>query len=118
MADPAGKILILEDDPGIAQLEMRRLERAGHAVELASTADQARRILKRGGVELLVLDYLLNTDATGLDIYREFRDEGLAVPSILVTGFTDEAMLTQAIRAGIRDFLPKNADFLDYLVPT
>ena len=119
MADPVpDMILILEDDQGVAQLERRRLERAGYRAEVVATAAEARRALVRGGVALMVLDYQLNEALTGLEFYRDLRGAGLNVPSILVTGRSDEDILTQAIRAGIRDFLSKTADFLDFLVPT
>ena len=110
-------ILILEDDAGTAQLERRGLERAGHRVEVAPSAEAARVILERGGVDLLVLDYKLGGAANGLEVYRELRASGLDVPSMLVTGFSDAAMLAEAIRSGIRDFLPKNEAFLDFFVP-
>ena len=111
-------ILILEDDDGIAQLERRRLERAGYRVQVAATPASAREILGSGGIDLLILDYLLNNAFNGLEFYQSLREGAIAVPSILVTGFSDEAMLAQAIRIGIRDFLPKTTDFLDFLVPT
>src|ERR1019366_3745891 len=38
-------------------------------------------------------------------------------PAILATGFSDEATLLQALRAGVRDFVPKTADYLNYLAP-
>ncbi len=113
-----GTILILEDDAGIAQLERRRLERAGFATDLCVSPDQARTALIRGGIDLLVVDYYLNDSTDGLEFHRSLRDAGLNVPSILVTGRSDEAMLTEAIRSGIRDFLPKTPEFLDFLVPT
>jgi PAS domain S-box-containing protein len=118
MAQIEGTILVLEDDPGVARLERLRLERAGFAVAAAETDDDARRLIERGGIDLMLLDYRLAGNASGLDFYRELKDAGLAVPSILVTGFGDELMLTEAIRTGIRDFLPKTLDYLDFLVPT
>ena len=118
MDDPhPATILILEDDAGIALLERRRLERAGHTVAVAASAESARAIVADGGIDLLVLDYQLNGPANGLEVYRDLRAAGMNVPSILVTGFSDEAMLAEAIRSGIRDFLPKSESFLDYLVP-
>jgi signal transduction histidine kinase len=118
MDDPRpATILILEDDPGVAQLERRRLERAGHRVEVSTSAEEARAILARGGVDLLVLDYKLDGSANGLEVHRELRASGLDIPSMLVTGYSDEAMLTEAIRSGIRDFLPKNEGFLDFFLP-
>src|SRR4051812_21705366 len=113
-----GTILVLEDDPGVARLERLRLERAGFSVSAAETDAVARRLIEGGGIDLMLLDYQLAGNASGLDLYRELKAAGLAVPSILVTGYSDEAMLAEAIRTGIRDFLPKTSDYLDFLVPT
>ena len=112
-----GKILILEDDEGVARLERRRLERAGYEVALAATTDEARALLAADGIALMLVDYRLGGALSGLDFHRQLRDEGVVVPSILVTGLSDEAMLADAIRSGLRDFLPKNEEFLEYLVP-
>jgi PAS domain S-box-containing protein len=111
-------ILILEDDPAIAHLERARLDRAGYDVRVASTAVEARELIERGGIALLVLDYRLEGETSGLDFHNELQAAGLRVPSILVTGFGDEAMLARALRAGVRDFLPKTPDYLDFLAPT
>jgi two-component system CheB/CheR fusion protein len=111
-------ILILEDDPGVAHLERARLLRAGYKVKIAETAPEARRLLEEGGTDLMVLDHRLKGGASGLDFHRELREARLEVPSILVTGFGDSGTLLQALRAGVRDFLPKTPDYLDYLVPT
>jgi signal transduction histidine kinase len=111
-------VLILEDDPGIAALESRRLARAGYRVQVASTSQQARQALEQGGVSLILLDHRLSGQENGLDFHVRLREAGLAVPSILVTGFGDEATLAQALRTGIRDFIPKTPNYLDYLVPT
>ena len=116
--EPLGMILILEDDPGVAHLERARLLRAGYQAQVAQTAEDARRLLAQGGMDLMVLDHRLKGGANGLDFYHELRAAGLDVPSILVTGFGDSGTLLQALRAGVRDFLPKTPDYLDYLVPT
>src|SRR5262249_19034877 len=40
---------------------------------------------------------------------------GHEVPVILVTGFGNEALVIQAMRAGVRDFVTKTAEYLEYL---
>jgi signal transduction histidine kinase len=118
MADfGGGTILILEDDTGIAQLEKKRLERAGYSAVIAESPDEAREAIRNGPVGLLLLDYRLKGYVNGLDFYSALREAGLNVPSILITGFSDEGVLAQALRVGIRDFLPKTPDYLDYVVP-
>src|SRR5688572_22451423 len=102
----SGAILVLEDDPGIGRLETRHLERAGHRVELATNTTAAREILSRGRIELLILDYQLAEPTNGLEFYRSLLHEGCDVPAILVTGFGDENRVIEAMRAGVRDFVP------------
>jgi signal transduction histidine kinase/methylmalonyl-CoA mutase cobalamin-binding subunit len=114
----AGTILVLEDDPGIGRLQTRQLERAGHRVALAATTARAREILHDENVTLLILDYQLAEPTNGLEFYRSLLDEGCDVPAILVTGFGDEARVIEAMRAGVRDFIPKTPNFVELVAPT
>jgi diguanylate cyclase (GGDEF)-like protein/PAS domain S-box-containing protein len=113
--DERATILIVEDDPGVATLERRYLERAGHAV--VSVADTAAAVsaLAAGGVDLLVLDDNLAGDRTGLAFYRDLQAAGHALPVIMVMGRSDEATIVAALRAGVRDFVTKSPAYLDYL---
>ncbi len=111
-----GTVLIVEDDPGIARLEALRLGRAGYEVAQAATAEEAMAAVRRGGIDLIVLDQRLRGDVSGLDFYGQLRAAGHDTPAILVTGLGDEETLIRAIRAGLRDFVPKTPDYLDDLV--
>ena len=110
-------VLIVEDDVGVARLVRARLERAGHAVECVTTSEAGMERVGRGGVDLLVLDQQLPGGVSGLQLYERVKAAGFDVPAILATGFSDEATMLQAIRAGVRDFVPKTADYLNYLTP-
>src|SRR5688500_2335592 len=100
-AGSSGTILVLEDDPGIGRLLIRRLERAGYHVEHATNTTAARQIIARGKVELLILDYQLAEPTNGLEFYRLLLSEGCDTPAILVTGFGDENRVIEAMRAGL-----------------
>jgi signal transduction histidine kinase/methylmalonyl-CoA mutase cobalamin-binding subunit len=115
---PIGAILVLEDEPGIGRLQRLQLERAGHQVALATDTAQAREILAIGRVALLVLDYQLPEPINGLEFYRSLVAEGCDVPAILVTGYGDETLIIEAMRAGVRDFIPKTPNFVELVVPT
>ena len=108
------RVLIVEDDLGVATLQQRQLERAGYEVAVATTPDDALETVKQGTTNLVVLDLRLG-DASGLDLYEKLKIEGWHVPAILVTGFADQASAVRALRAGVRDFVPKSADYLEYL---
>jgi two-component system cell cycle sensor histidine kinase/response regulator CckA len=108
-------VLIVEDDPGVTALEQRRLERAGYAVVTSMTAEQALAALKRAVVDLILLDFRLSGNVDGLDFYTQVKNAGFDVPVILVTGYSNEATVIRALRIGVRDFVTKSVEYLDYL---
>jgi PAS domain S-box-containing protein len=108
-------VLVVDDDEGILRLARKSLERAGCRVAICAGVDAARERLAEGGPDLLVLDYQLSGPETGLDFFRRLRAEGVRIPAILVTGFTDESRVIEALRAGVSDVVPKAGDYLDYL---
>lgn len=108
-------ILIVEDDSSVAQLQCRRLETAGYDVVVAATAEEALAYARTGDLDLAILDYLLHGGVTGLDLFEQFKAAGLALPVIIVTAFGEEETVIKALRAGVSDFVPKTAAYLDYL---
>jgi PAS domain S-box-containing protein len=110
-------ILLVEDERGVARLEQLRLERAGHTVLTATSAEEALQHVSRGGIELIVLDQGLQAGVSGLEFLRQIKAAGHNVPAILVTGLQQESLLVEALRAGVRDFVPKTVHFLNHLEP-
>jgi len=108
-------ILIIEDDPGVARLQQRRLERAGYRVVSVGTSQEGMQKLDEGGVDLVLLDYRLADNRNGLEVYAQLKEAGHDLPVILVTGFSDEVTVIQALRVGVRDFVTKSVEYLDYL---
>jgi PAS domain S-box-containing protein len=109
------RVLVVEDDPGVATLERRQLERAGYDVVVAARPEEAVAAVQGGGISLAVLDLRLADGASGLDLYQRLKAEGWNIPAILVTAFADQGVTISALRAGIRDFVPKSADYLEHL---
>jgi len=112
---PTAHVLVVDDDAGILRLARKSLERAGCRVELCETVDAAHRAILANAPDLIVLDYQLDSAETGLDFFRRLRSEGVRIPAILVTGFTDESRVIEALRSGVSDVVPKAGDYLDYL---
>ncbi|MDY3554901.1 PAS domain S-box protein [Gemmata sp. JC717] len=108
-------VLIIEDDSGIAELERDRLADAGYGVLIATTADEALGAIAAHEIDLILLDYRLPGDTNGLEFYARVKAAGYDIPVILVTGFSSEATVVQALRAGVRDFVTKSVEYLDYL---
>jgi CheY-like chemotaxis protein len=86
-------ILIVDDDPLITQMLGMVLELSLNVdVVATNSAFQAREILQRGKVSLLLTDYLM-PEMNGLNLVRALRDAGSTIPVILLTGYCDEPEL-------------------------
>ena len=114
---PRAKLLIVEDDLGLARLQQRRLERAGYTVYTAVSAEEAAQRAGEGDFDLLILDQKLPGGVSGLEFYRRLKASSVDVPAILVTGLREDELLLQALRAGVRDFVLKTPEYLEYLLP-
>lgn len=114
-AEPAGTVLVLEDEVGVARLQQKQLERAGYRVVWAATAAAAEAALAAGGIDLMVLDYRLPDAPNGLAFYLALKAAGRDVPVILVTGYPDDRTVVEALRAGVRDYVTKSPEYLQYL---
>ena len=108
-------ILIVEDDLGIATLERRCLGRHGYGVVCATDAEEALARLEEGGIDLVVLDHGLPGGTTGLELYERMKASGRDLPVVMVTGHSSEETVVEALRLGVRDFITKSPDYLDYL---
>jgi two-component system, cell cycle sensor histidine kinase and response regulator CckA len=115
MAGTVETVLIVEDDAGVVALERRRLEGAGYRVVTAENAAAARSQLATEPISLILLDHGLPGELDGLSFYGHLREEGWDIPVILVTGFSDAGTAIRALRSGVRDFVTKSREYLDYV---
>jgi two-component system, cell cycle sensor histidine kinase and response regulator CckA len=110
------RLLVVEDDEGIAFLQQRALQRAGYQVFAVTSEDAALAHLAAQKVDLVILDFRLPGERTGLDLYDEIKHRGYNPPAIVVTGFSDESTMIQAMRSGVRDFVRKSStEYLETL---
>jgi DNA-binding response OmpR family regulator len=98
------RLLLVEDDPDIALLMRRSLERAGHQVTWCATAGATLLVLGHSRFDLISLDQFL-PDMRGLELLHALRHEGVNTPVIMATAYADESLVSQAIRAGALDFV-------------
>jgi len=101
-------ILIVEDDPDIANLIARYLQQAGHAVDqLRSGSDVIRRV-KATPPDVLVLDIML-PGVDGLRICEALRTDPKTarVPIIMVTARSEESDRIAGLELGADDYVTK-----------
>src|SRR5437762_5044345 len=84
-----GTIVVVEDDPNIADLVDLYLRREGFRVLQATDAGRALEVVGRERPRLVVLDLGLPGQLDGLDVCRRLRDNG-AVPVLMLTARDSE----------------------------
>jgi len=98
------KVLLAEDDPGIAEPLARALTRDGYEVEVAPTGQAA--IDGAAAADLLLLDLGL-PDLDGLDVARKLRTNGHNLPILVLTARADEVDQVLGLEAGADDYVTK-----------
>lgn len=106
------KILIVEDDPAIAEIHRRFVQRlAGFEVlGVALTLFDAREQIEILKPDLVLLDVWL-PDGEGFSLLRELRQRGAHLDVILLTAAREAAALQEAMRLGVVDFILKPVVF-------
>nr|MBP6746200.1 response regulator [bacterium] len=103
------KILIVEDDPQLADLIVQCLSRENHLVEHVDNGADALSQVKLYIFDLIILDWNL-PEVTGLGILQEFRARGGVTPVLFLTGRRELADKLEGLDAGADDYLTKPFD--------
>jgi len=102
------RILIVEDDPDIAELVARYLDKAGFVTERAASGRDALKTIAVRAPELIVLDLML-PHVDGLEVCRLLRanDKTAVIPIIMLTARADESERIVGLEVGADDYLAK-----------
>ncbi len=100
------RLLLVEDDTGIARPLVRALEREGFVVEHLETGEPAIERVDAGDIDLLVLDLTL-PDLDGLDVCRQIRGNHPALPIVMLTARREEVDVVVGFDAGADDYVAK-----------
>jgi DNA-binding response OmpR family regulator len=106
------RLLIVEDEPDLAEAIARGLRRDGHAVDVALTATDANIKLRSAGYDLVCLDWTL-PDGSGLELCRELISgelptlEGDRPRILMLTARDDVQDRVAGLDSGADDYLVK-----------
>lgn len=99
------KILIVEDDRLIAELERDYLEAAGYAVEMEASGKEGLRMALSGDYDLVLLDVML-PEMSGFEVCRRLRREK-NVALMMVTALRDDVDKIRGLGLGADDYVVK-----------
>lgn len=111
---PQNLILLVEDNPLIAEFTAGHLQIAGYKTVVAESGEQALELLARLEPVLIILDVILKGDLDGFEVCRRLREgapHGLArvanVPVLMLSACAEEADRIDGFSAGVDDYLTK-----------
>jgi two-component system response regulator MprA len=107
------KILVIEDEPDIADFIKRGLLLNGFEVLVAHTGHKGLKLAQANNPDMVILDLML-PDADGIDICRELRAGG-NVGIIILTARSVVGERIRGLEAGADDYLPKPFAFEELL---
>jgi DNA-binding response OmpR family regulator len=99
------KILIIEDEEAIAELEKDYLELSGYEVEIANRGDQGLLKAIKEEFDLIILDLML-PEVDGFEICRMVREEK-NIPIIMVSAKKDDIDKIRGLGLGADDYMTK-----------
>ncbi len=99
------RILIIEDEEAIADLEKDYLELSGFEVSIRNTGDEGLRTALAGEFDLIVLDLML-PGMDGFEICRHIREEK-NIPIIMVSAKKDDIDKIRGLGLGADDYMTK-----------
>lgn len=98
-------ILLIEDEPGIAEPLVYQLEKAGYSVVWSPDGKEGLERFRSGGADLILLDLMLPS-MSGEDICREIKRTS-DVPVIMLTAKDEEVDKVVGLELGADDYVTK-----------
>ena len=101
------QILVVEDDPTIAEGLSDRLASDGYEVVVVHEGKTALQQARSGGIDLIILDIMLPGGLSGFDVCRTLRQEGHKVLILMLTARQEEMDRVRGLDMGADDYMVK-----------
>lgn len=108
------RILIVEDEIGIANFLKQGLEEESYAVDVANAGNEGLDLALSGSYDLLILDWML-PEKSGIEICTQFRKEYPETPVIFLTAKDTVQETVFGLQIGANDYMKKPFHFEELL---
>jgi len=102
---PGARVLVVDDEHALRRLLRLYLEREGYTVLEADNGLDGLSLLRRGGIDVALIDVML-PELDGFEVVRRIRGES-GVPIILLTARGEEAHRVAGLELGADDYVVK-----------
>jgi DNA-binding response OmpR family regulator len=103
------RILVIEDDAKLAAVLRQGLKEKGFAVDVAADGEAGLKLALTNDYDAVLLDLML-PGKDGLDVLRDLRGQGSAVPVLILTARSSVDERVLGLDLGADDYLPKPFD--------
>lgn len=100
------KVLIVEDNVVLSQLQKEWLEKSGYEVVTAMNEPIARRLIRKQTFDLILSDVRL-PEGNGISLLEWLNKEKSRIPFVIMTEYASFSDAVHAIKLGAKDYLPK-----------
>ncbi len=107
---PAGRILVIDDNPNVVDILGRSLREEGYGVLGSLASDEGLKLAILSRPELVLLDLGL-PGTNGIELLKRIRSTNPTTRVIIVTGNTDPALAREALELGALAYIDKPFDF-------
>jgi CheY-like chemotaxis protein len=101
------KILVVDDMKEQREIATKILKRLGYYVEAVSSGEEALEYLKHKGVDLLILDMIMNPGIDGLETYKRVLVLNPDQKAVIASGYSDTDRVKEALRIGAVSYIKK-----------
>ena len=108
------KILIIEDEVAIADLEKDYLELSDFKVDICNTGDEGLKTALAGDYDLIILDLML-PDMNGYEVLKSLRAAKVNTPVLILSGLSEPDKKVKGLGYGADDYLTKPFDKAELL---
>jgi CheY-like chemotaxis protein/anti-sigma regulatory factor (Ser/Thr protein kinase) len=91
-ASGSGTVLLVEDNPDVAEVSTSLLEQLGYTVRRVANAEAALHEIERDGIDLVFSDVVMPGKMDGLSLARQLKAMRPQLPILLATGYSDAAV--------------------------
>lgn len=106
------RVLVIEDEVGMARLLKRALEEEGHAVDVAGDGPEGLWMATENPYAAIILDVML-PKLNGFELCRRLRDAGIWAPVLMLTARDEIGDRVRGLDAGADDYLVKPFSLLE-----
>jgi DNA-binding NtrC family response regulator len=103
------KILVVDDDPKILYAFLEVLKKDGYSAITAGDGEEALKMVNSEIIDMIFMDITL-PKLDGLAVLKKFRELGISIPTIIITGHGIMQNAIKAMQLGAFDYLTKPLD--------